>query len=208
MNLIKHITATAGLIASITFFVGLSGCKESEEDDLILNSGFESIWKGEHRLVADVTGETIEVEVNISTPFVYGTIHELPEYQRLLEDDNYQKFHRIIYDYDPLTFEYHSDDIVNLITPDYFGSGYIPYYDERFVIPCESMLEAELTILNDENEFDYQWSHVLISNDKVTVTVEPNITDENRTIYLLFLRKEYGYVNNIIEIMQPGKAAG
>lgn len=175
------------LIAMIPLsIIVVGGCKENREDDLILNSGFESIWKGEYRLVADASGETIEVEVNLPTPFIYGTIHELPNYQLLLEDIRYQKFHQIIYDYDPLTFEYHSDDIVNLITPDFWGRGYIPYYDERFVIPCEGMLETELTILNDVNEFDYQWIHVSVSNEKVAVTVEPNTTGKTEPYICYF----------------------
>ena len=185
------------MIATIT--VGLEGCTESKEDDPEIGCEFYSLWKSEYRMAVAPDGETVKVDVQVPKPFVYGTTHKLKGYDYLLNCPAFIEGHVLTYEYEPESFTYYSDDIVNLV-PSADGNKYL--------LPNDDMIEAGVTTLDNATEFDYKWIHVSVAEDAVTIKVEPNDTGEYRNVTLLFLleKKDYDLFNNVIEIMQLAKA--
>ena len=181
--------------------LGLGGCSESKEDDPEIGCEFYSLWKSEYRMAVAPDGETVKVDVKVPRPFVYGTTHKLKGYDYLLNCPAFIEGHVLTYEYEPESFTYHPDDIVNLV-PSTDGNKYL--------LPNDNMIGVGVTTLDNATEFDYKWIHVSVAEDVVTIKVEPNDTGEYRNVILLFLleKKNYDLFNNVIEIMQPAKAAG
>lgn len=198
---LRSIKRFLAMLTVATFAVGLSGCTESKEDDPEIGCVFYSLWKSEYRMAVAPDGETVKVDVQVPRPFVYGTTHKLKGYDYLLNCPAFIEGHVLTYEYEPESLTYYSDDIVNLV-PSTDGNKYL--------LPNDNMIEAGVTTLDNATDFDYKWIHVSVAEDAVTIKVEPNNTGEYRNVTLLFLleKKDYDLFNNVIEIMQPAKAAG
>lgn len=198
--ILTKVKATVFSIVVMMITFGLIGCTEKEDLD-INGDEFFPLLTGQVRQTVNAEGGTMQVKVQIPKPFVYGTTSQLPRYEEEVNHIAFKKFNKLTYHYYPEEFTYHSDDIVNLV-PSADG--------DRFLVPTEAMLAAGVTTLDNATEFDYKWIHVSVAEDAVTITAEPNDTGEYRNIILLFLldSKDVFYFNNVIEIMQPAKAAG
>lgn len=62
--------------------------------------------------------------------------------------------------------------------------------------------DAGFELLDNPVGFDYQWIHVVTTHESVTVYAEPNPTEEDRRMIMLFISP--GIHNNVIEVRQRG----
>ena len=82
----------------------------------------------------------VKLDVQVPKPFVYGTTHKLKGYDYLLNCPAFIEGHVLTYEYEPESFKYYSDDIVNLV-PSADGNKYL--------LPNDDMIEAGVTTLDN-----------------------------------------------------------
>lgn len=196
MPFFRNIRLCGSVILQICLSViGLCSCRDSDEGDLIIGGEQVTYFLSELICEIDAKGGRAVVEINPwfkscrIAQLAYATMHDLPGYEYAAED----YVHNGLFIYFPkLPFDYSKDDIMNM---DWLRAYYPQYY--------WPVKDAGVELLDNPVDFDYQWIHVFTTQESVTIDAEPNPTEEDRRIILLFTTP--GIYNNVIEVRQRGE---
>ncbi len=172
----------------------LCSCNDADKDDIIIGGDEMAYFYPELICEIDAKGGRAVVEINphvdYIAQFAYGTMHDLSEeYEYAAEV--YEK-HKVFICYPIFPFDFNKDDIINMA---WLRANYPQYY--------WPVKDAEVELVDNPLDFDYQWIHVAMTQENVTVDAVPNPTGEDRRIILMF-NPAPGDFNNVIEIRQLG----